>query len=94
MGGPYYKSKNVCLHFFFANDFKIKTIKYILKCKFLTTICTPAQNKEKNERTRQEQLSVSLAELRLLTLNDAGFLEVFFFKKWRLSYQIFFEMKI
>ena len=51
---------------FFANDFKIKTIKYILKCKFLTTICTPAQNKEKNERTRQEQLSVSLAELRFI----------------------------
>ena len=48
---------------FFANNFKIKTIKYILKCKFLTTICTPAQNKEKNERTRQEQLSVSLADL-------------------------------
>ena len=54
------------VHTFFANDFKIKTIKYILKCKFLTTICTPAQNKEKNERTRQEQLSVSLAELRCL----------------------------
>ena len=51
---------------FFANDFEIKTIKYILKCKFLTTICTPAQNKEKNERTRQEQLSISLSELRFM----------------------------
>ena len=47
----------------FANEFKIKTIKYILKCKLLTTICTPAQNKKKNIRARQEQLSVSLAAL-------------------------------
>ena len=30
----------------------------------------------------------------LLTLIDAGFLEVFFLEKWNLSYQIFFEMKI
>ena len=29
-----------------------------------------------------------------LTLNDAGFWEVFFSEKWSLSYQIFFQMKI
>ena len=29
-----------------------------------------------------------------LTLNDAGFLEVFFSEKWSLSYQISFQMKI
>jgi hypothetical protein len=29
-----------------------------------------------------------------LTLNDAGFLEVFSSEKWSLSYQIFFQMEI
>ena len=32
--------------------------------------------------------------VKFLTLNDAGFLEVFFSEKWSLSYQIVFQVKL
>ena len=64
----------------FLHDICISSI--LLDAKF-------AQKKEDNFHHR-----ISASFTWKLTLNDAGFWEVFFSEKWSLSYQIFFQMKI